>query len=163
MTFRSILIRLSVVAILLFQAGCVSQQKLTHADLPEDISLDELRKEMRSTNRSLYGLGGAVLTGALGLISGGYIGYKIDRQVYCNEDCGLSGLVYGGMVGLGAGLILGSAHFSRSGAKKDRREAIERIRRRRTAEDGGSLWQVQTPSLMLSQAPSLLLNIPSIL
>ncbi len=135
MRSRSTLIRLSTVAIVLFQIGCVSQQKLTRTHVPEDISLEELRKEMRSTHQFLYGFGGAVLTGAAGLVSAAYIGYKIDRQVYCDEDCGLYGGFYGGLLGLGGGIILGGIYGSRSGIMKDLRQATKRIRQRRDAED----------------------------
>lgn len=137
MRSSSILIRLGTVAIVLFQVGCVSQQKLTRTHVPEDISLEELRKEMRSTHQNLYGFGGAVLMGAAGFVSGAYIGYKAAPMIDCRRGCddhSLEVAVLGSMIGLTSGLFLGGHYGSQAGAMKDLNQAIERIRRRRDAE-----------------------------
>ncbi len=152
MRSRSTLIRLSTVAIVLLQVGCASPQKLTRTHVPEDISLEELRKEMRSTNQFLYGFGGAVLTGAAGLVSGGFIGSKVGEMAPCRSHCGENGfygLIYGGTLGLAGGIILGGIYYSRSGIMKDLRQATKRIRQRRDAEStsiGRSEFSSVSPS-----------------
>jgi hypothetical protein len=92
---------------------------------------------MRSANRTLYALGLGLGLGTAGFFAGAKIGYEIgyaqDTRNGC-EDCGLAGLVYGSLIGVGTGLVSGLIVGQNLGPQKDREAAIQRIKQRRKVE-----------------------------
>jgi hypothetical protein len=139
--FKRLLVLL--IPAIVFQTGCASSTKsLQKADRSEEtktpramISEEEIQKEIRPVYRTLYGLGLGLGFGTVGLIGGAKIGYEIayarDIKRGC-EDCGLGGLIYGGLIGGGTGLVGGIIIGQNLGARKDREQAIQRIRHRRS-------------------------------
>jgi hypothetical protein len=135
----SVILLLAIMLQLSCASSIKSQQRVEHVEKStkevEAASEEEIRREMRATNRTLYGLGLGLSFGALGFLAGAKIGYEID---YANdikqgcEDCGLEGLIYGSLIGAGTGFAGGMIIGQKLGAEKDREAAIQRIKQRQS-------------------------------
>jgi hypothetical protein len=129
----------------MLQVHCASSTLSLQKNAPADttaaeaeiIAEDEIRREMRSANRTLYALGLGLGLGTIGFFAGAKIGYEIgyaqDIKNGC-EDCGLGGLIYGSLIGAGTGLVGGLVVGQNVGAQKDREAAIQRIKQRRKSK-----------------------------
>jgi hypothetical protein len=98
----------------------IKRKPPVYDDFGKPISEPEIEKEMTHRNALIYGCGGGLLT-----IGGSFfIG-----SLLANESEGNADAILGATVGLGGGA--GTVLFTRAGMAKDRRDAIERVKRNR--------------------------------